>query len=66
MHNLLLAITAACNAYAAWIKWQQETEIDQIEDEIDKLAAIGNPAAKLRIERLHIRKKRKCQQLSTI
>ena len=66
MHNLLLAIIAACNAYAAWIKWQQETEIDQIEDEIDKLAAIGTPIAKLRIERLHVRKKRKCQQIGTI
>jgi hypothetical protein len=60
------SITAACNAYATWIKWQQETEIDKIEDEIDKLANIGDAAAKLRIERLHVRKKRKHQQFSTL
>jgi hypothetical protein len=66
MAALLAAVIAACNAYAAYVKWQKETEIDRIEDEIDKLASIGDAASKLRIERLAIRKKRKIEQFITI
>ena len=35
MNALLLAITAALNAYAAYVSYQREKEIDEIEDEID-------------------------------
>ena len=56
---LLTAITAACNAYAEWMLGQRETELDQIEDELDRLAAIGDGASKLRIERLAQRLQRK-------
>jgi hypothetical protein len=66
MSALLAAIIAACNAYAAAVKWQRETQIDRIEDEIDKLAAIGDAASKLRIERLAARKKRKLEQFSSL
>ena len=66
MNALLLAISAACNAYAAWVQWQREIEIDRIEDEIDKLAAIGDAASKLRIERLAQRKKRKREQFGAL
>ena len=66
MAPFLASIIAACNAYAAYVKWQKETEIDRIEDEIDKLASIGDAASKLRIERLAARKKRKLEQFSTI
>lgn len=64
--NLLLAITAAAQAYAAWVKWQRETEIDRLEDEIDKLAAVGDAAAKLRIDRLAKRRQRKLEQISAV
>lgn len=56
---LLTAITAACNAYAEWLSWQQETELDRIEDELDRLAVIGNGSSKLRMERLAQRLQRK-------
>lgn len=64
--TFLLAITAAAQAYSAWVRWQQQTEIDRIEDEIDKLASIGDAASKLRIERLAKRKQRKLEQISTL
>lgn len=56
---LLQALTSACNAYAQWVLRQRETELDQIEDELDRLAGIGDGSSKLRIERLAQRLKRK-------
>jgi hypothetical protein len=64
--TFLLAITAAAQAYSAWVRWQQQTEIDRIEDEIDKLASIGDAASKLRMERLSKRKQRKLEQIGTL
>lgn len=66
IQSFLIALTAAAQAYAAWVRWQRETEIDRIEDEIDKLASIGDPASKLRMERLSKRKQRKLEQISTV
>jgi cytochrome c-type biogenesis protein CcmH/NrfG len=57
--NPLPALTAALLAYVEWVRWQREREVDQLEDEIDRLAAIGDAASKLRIERLAQRRKRK-------
>lgn len=62
---ILAALTSACTAFAEWVKWQRETEIDRLEDEMDRLAADGSPAAKLRMERLGKRRKRKIEQLGT-
>ena len=59
MNAILSAITAACLAYVEWVKWQRQTQIDNIEDEIDHLAAIGDGSSKLRIERLAQRLQRK-------
>lgn len=66
LSSFLSAVAAAANAYAEYVKWQREIEIDKIEDEIDKLAAIGDAASKLRMERLAKRKQRKVERLSTI
>lgn len=59
MNALLVAITAACNAYSLSVSYAREHEIDQLEDEIDRFAAIGDASSKLRIERLSQRLKRK-------
>jgi len=65
MNALLLAVTAALNAYSAWVRWQFETELDRIEDEIDKCAEIVSAGgtdsinAQLRIQRLGKRKQQK-------
>lgn len=64
--SLLAALIAAAHAYSAWVRWQRETEIDRIEDEIDKLASIGDAASKLRLERLSKRKQRKLEQFSSL
>ena len=63
---LLLAVTALANQYAEYLKNKRENEIDELEDEIDRLAADGSPASKLRLERLSKRIKRKTQLLTTI
>lgn len=65
MQALLAAIAAACTAYSSWVAWQRETEIDRIEDEIDRLAAIGDAASKLRMERLAKRLARKRERLGS-
>ena len=63
----LKVATAAMNAYSAHIQWKLETYIDDIEDEIDTIAATSSDAAgKLRIKRLLGRKKRYIEQLSTV
>lgn len=64
--QFLVALSAAASAYAEWVRWQREIEIDRIEDEIDKLAAIGDAASKLRMERLAKRKQRKVERIGTI
>jgi hypothetical protein len=66
IHALLLSIKAAAEAYSAWVNMQRENEIDKIEDEIDRLAAIGNAASKLRMERLSQRLRRKREQISSL
>jgi hypothetical protein len=63
--NIIIALAAALNAFVLWVQWQREKEIDNIEDEIDRLAADGSPVAKLRIERLAKRRRRKLEQTGT-
>jgi len=45
-------LTAVLRAFIANLEWKQRNYIYGLEDEIDKLAADGSPASKLRIERL--------------
>jgi hypothetical protein len=63
--SIINALAAALNAFVVWVQWQREKEIDHLEDEIDRLAADGSPLAKLRIERLAKRRRRKLEQAST-
>ena len=49
---MLRLITAALEAFIAYINLKNRRYIDEIEDEIDELARNGSPSAKLRIERL--------------
>jgi hypothetical protein len=64
--TLLVAITRALEAYIVYVQLQRETRIDQIEDEIDRVAAIGDAASKLRTRRLLLRKKRLVEQLGSL
>jgi len=65
--GILSAATAALKAYSAHIQWKRETYIDDIEDEIDSIAASSADAAgKLRIKRLLVRKQRYTKQLGTL
>ena len=45
-------LKSALDAYIYYSFWKQRTYLHKIEDEIDRLAADGGPAAKLRLERL--------------
>ena len=55
-------ITAALEAIVAYINLKNRRYIDEIEDEIDELARVGSPSAKLRIERLGKRLSRERQR----
>lgn len=54
-------VTAALEAFVAYMNSKNRRYIDEIEDEIDELARIGTPSAKLRIERLGKRLSRERQ-----
>jgi hypothetical protein len=64
--NLIAAFIAACNAFVAWVDWRLSTDLDNDEDELDRLGMLmeRNPNAdtELRVTRLHQRIIRKKQQ----
>lgn len=64
--SLLEAISAACKAYVVYVNLKREERIDDIEDKIDDLSAIGDATSKLRLRRLLLRKKRYIEQLGSI
>lgn len=64
--QLLTAFIAACKAYCLYVQLKRETRIDEIEDEIDNVAAIGDATSKLRTRRLLLRKKRYVEQLGAV
>ena len=49
---MIAALTAALNAFVEYIRWKRDRRIDDLEDELDRLAADGSPSSKLRIERI--------------
>tara|TARA_Y100001937_G_scaffold121727_1_gene180968 strand:- start:767 stop:952 length:186 start_codon:yes stop_codon:yes gene_type:complete len=55
---VIAALTAALNAFVEYIRWKRDRRIDDLEDELDRLAADGSPSSKLRIERIARRIKR--------
>ena len=46
---MISALTAALHAFVEYIRWKRDRRIDDLEDELDRLAADGSPASKLRI-----------------
>jgi len=54
-------VTAALEAFVAYMHSKNRRYLDEIEDEIDELASNGSPSAKLRIERLGKRLSRERQ-----
>jgi len=51
-------LTAALNAYIEHIRLKRDSRLDDLYDELDRLAADGSPVSKLRIERVAQRIKR--------
>ena len=51
-------ISSALEAVVLYLQYKRQKYVDDIEDEIDKLARNGSASAKLRIERLGKRLKR--------
>jgi len=64
--NLIAAFTAACNAFVAWVDWRLSNDLDNDEDELDRLGKImeSKPSAdtELHIIRLRQRIQRKKRQ----
>ena len=64
--NLIAAFIAACNAFVAWVDWKISTDLDNDEDELDRLGNLmeRTPSAntELQILRLRQRVNRKKQQ----
>ncbi len=58
MKTFFQLLTAALQAYVEHIRWQRDRYIDGLEDRLDALAADGDPASKLRMERVAKRLKR--------
>jgi len=60
-------VTAALEAFVAYMNSKNRRYIHEIEDEIDELARIGTPSAKLRIERLgkRLSRERQCSLRSS-
>ena len=52
MRHFFRIIVLALEAYVNYTKGKQRRYIYELEDEIDRLAANGSPAAKLQLERL--------------
>ena len=52
MRYFFRIIVLALEAYINYTKLKQRRYVYDLEDEMDKFAAIGTPAAKLRLERL--------------
>jgi hypothetical protein len=52
MNAFLAAITAACNAFVAWVAWQKSTQQERDEDEIQILLSRHTPADNLRAQLL--------------
>ena len=57
MKKFLGLIKSALDAFVHFSEWKRRTYIHELEDEIDRLAANGSPAAKLQLERLSRRLK---------
>lgn len=55
---MMKLLTAALQSYVAYTNLKLRRYIDDLEDEIDKLASVGDAASVLRIERLSKRIKR--------
>lgn len=57
MKSFFGLLKAALDAFIHFSEWKRRTYIHELEDEIDRLAADGSPAAKLQIERFSRRLK---------
>ena len=63
MSAFIRLLTAALNAYIENIRLKRDSRLDDLYDELDRLAADGSPTSKLRIERVAQRIKRERERL---
>ena len=67
--NLIAAFIAACNAFVAWVDWKISTDLDNDEDELDRLGKImeSKPSADVELRTIRLRQRiiRKKQQSGT-
>ena len=52
MKAFLRLLTAALEAYVEFVRLQRDRHLDALEDRLDALASIGDPASKLLMERV--------------
>ncbi len=52
MKTFFQLLTAALQAYVEYVRLQRDRHLDALEDRLDALASIGDPASKLLMERV--------------
>ena len=63
MTSFFKLLTAALNAYIEHIRLKRDNRLDDLQDELDRLAASGDPVSLLQMERVAERIKREQQRL---
>tara|TARA_R100000734_G_C3309046_1_gene99700 strand:- start:178 stop:378 length:201 start_codon:yes stop_codon:yes gene_type:complete len=59
-------LTAALNAYIESVRFKRDRRIDELEDELARLAADGSPSSKLLLERMARRIRRERKRLRSL
>jgi len=59
---VIAAFTAACNAFVAWVNWRLATDLDNDEDELDRLGKLMERTPSADTELLIIRLRQRIQR----
>ena len=66
MKSFVQLLTAALNAYIESVRFKRDRRIDELEDELARLAADGSPSSKLLLERMARRIRRERKRLRSL
>ena len=66
MKSFVQLLTAALNAYIESVRFKRDQRIDELEDELARLAADGSPSSKLLLERMARRIRRERKRLRSL